>query len=79
MIVVFSLSALCWKRIRDLWKFPDGRNRLRGKLSLVLMGRAMLSKSLIQFSVDGWSFVPSMLFTWGQTMVEVTKIMVTSF
>ena len=32
----------------------------------VLMGRVMLSKSLIQFSVDGW--------TWGQTMVEVMKI-----
>ena len=43
------------------------------------MGRAILSKSLIQFSVDGWSCVPSLLFTWGQTMVEVMKIMVTSF
>ena len=42
------------------------------------MGGAMLSKSLIQFSVDGWSCVPSLLFTWGQTMVEVMKIMVTS-
>ena len=40
---------------------------------------AMLSKSLIQFSIDGWRFVPSLLFTWGQTMVEVTKIMATSF
>ena len=39
----------------------------------------MLSKSLIQFSVDGWSCVPSPLFTCGQTMVEVMKIMVTSF
>ena len=38
----------------------------------------MLSKSLIQFSVDGWSCVPFLLFTWGQTMVEVMKIMVTS-
>ena len=38
----------------------------------------MLSKSLIQFSVDGWSCVSSLLFTWGQTMVEVMKIMVTS-
>ena len=38
----------------------------------------MLSKSLIQFSVDGWSCVPSLLFTWGQTMVEVMKILVTS-
>ena len=29
---------------------------------------AMLSKSSIQFSVDGWRCVPSLLlFTWGQT------------
>ena len=39
----------------------------------------MLSKSLIQISVDRWSCVPSLLFTWGQTMVEVMKIMATSF
>ena len=32
------------------------------KLGLVLMGRAMLSKSLIQFSVDGQGCVPSLLF-----------------
>ena len=38
----------------------------------------MLNISLIQFSADGWSYVPSLLFTWGQTMVEVMKIMVTS-
>ena len=49
-----------------------------GKLGLVLMGGAMLSKSLIQFCVDGWSYVPSLLFTWGQTMVETMKKMVTS-
>ena len=29
---------------------------------LVLMGRAMLIKSLIQFSVDGWGCVSSLLF-----------------
>ena len=40
---------------------------------------AIYSKSLIQFSVDGWGCVPSLLFTWGQTMVEVMKTMVTSF
>ena len=34
----------------------------RGKLGLVLMGGAMLSKSLIQFSVDGWGCIPSLLF-----------------
>ena len=33
-----------------------------GKLDLVLMGGAMLSKSLIQFSVEGWGCVPSLLF-----------------
>ena len=32
-----------------------------GKLGLVLMGRAMLSKTLIQFSIDGWGCVPSLL------------------
>ena len=37
----------------------------------VLFWWAMLSKSLIQFSVDGWSCVPFLLFTWGQTTVEV--------
>ena len=36
--------------------------RLRGKLGLVLMARAMLSKSLIQFSVAEWGCVPSLLF-----------------
>ena len=29
------------------------------------MGEAVLSKSLIQFSVDGWSYVPSLLFNLG--------------
>ena len=39
----------------------------------------MFSKPLIQFSVDGWSGVPSLLFTWNQTKMEVMKIMATSF
>ena len=30
--------------------------------SLALMGMAMLSKYLIQFSVDGWGYVPSLFF-----------------
>ena len=33
-----------------------------GKLGLVLMGRVMLSKSLIQFSVEVWGCVPSLSF-----------------
>ena len=44
-------------------------------MGLVLMGRVMFSKSLIQLSVDGWGCVPSLLFTWGQTIVKVMKIM----
>ena len=32
------------------------------KLGLVLMGAAMLHKSLIQFSVEGQGYVPSLLF-----------------
>ena len=77
--MVFSLSALWWRRIRGLWKLPDGRDWLRGKLDLVLMGGAMLSKTLIQSSIDEWSCVPSLLFIWGQIMVKVMKIMATSF
>ena len=59
------LSALWLIRIRGLWKLPDGRDWLWGKLGLVLMGGAMLSKSLIQFSVDdGQGCVPFLLFDW---------------
>ena len=50
-----------------------------GELGLVLMGGAMLSKSLFQFSVDGWGCVPSLLFNLRPSMVEVMKIMATSF
>ena len=62
LIVVFILTALWWRRMRRLWKLPDGRDWLRRKLDLILMGGAMLGKSLIQFSVDGWGRVPSLLF-----------------
>ena len=43
-------------------ELSDGNDLLRGKLGLVLLGRAMLSKSLIQFSVDGWGCIPSLLY-----------------
>ena len=39
-----------------------GETDCGGKLGLVLMGRAILSESLIQFSVDGQGCVPSLLF-----------------
>ena len=46
-----------------MWKPPDGRDWLRGKQGLLaLVGMAMLNKSLIQFSVDGWDCVPPPLY-----------------
>ena len=51
-----------WRRIRGLWKLPDGRDWLRGKLGRVLMGGAMFCKSLIQFYVEGQDSVLSLLF-----------------
>ena len=43
------------------------------------MSRFILIKSLIQFSVEEWICVHSLLFTWGQTVVEAMKIMAASF
>ena len=60
--MVFILSVLWWRKIRGLWQFPDGRDWLWGKLGLVLLGGVMASKSLIEFSVEGWGYVPSLLF-----------------
>ena len=59
---VFSLSAFWGRRIRSLWKLPDGRDWVREKLGLVLMGVAVLNKPLIQFSVEEWGYVRSLLF-----------------
>ena len=39
-----------------------GETECGGKLGLVLMGGAILIKSLVQFSVDGPGCVPSLLF-----------------
>ena len=57
-----GFHSIWWIRLRGLWKFPGRRDWLWGKLGLVLMGGAMLIESSIQFSVDGWSCVPSLLF-----------------
>ena len=58
--MVFILSALWWRSIRGLWKLPYGRDWLRGRPSLVLMGRTMLIKSLFEFSVENQGYVPSL-------------------
>ena len=53
--------SVCLPSDGGLWRLPDGRDWLKGKLGLVLMDGAVLSKSLIQFSVDGWGCVPFLL------------------
>ena len=62
--LVFCFHSVCplVDKNRCLWKFPDEREWLWGNLGLVLMGRSMLSKSLIQLSVDGQGCVLSLLF-----------------
>ena len=45
-----------------MWKLSGGRDWLWGNLGLALMGGAMLSTSLIQFSADGWGCVPFLWF-----------------
>ena len=44
-----------------------------------LFTHSMLSKSLIQFSVDGRSVFPSGCLVWEQTVVGVMAVMTTSF
>ena len=50
--IVILASSVC-PLVRGLCKLPDGRDQLWGKLCLALVGRAMLSKSLIQLSTMG--------------------------
>ena len=40
------------KKIRVLWKLPDGKDWLWGKLGLALVCEVLLTKSLIQLYVD---------------------------
>ena len=49
--VIFILSVIWWMRIRGLWKLPDGRHWLWGKLGLALVGKVILSISLIYYGV----------------------------
>ena len=50
--------------IRGLCQLLDGRGWLWSRLHPALVGRAMLGKSLIQFSVDGCSCTDSLLVDW---------------
>ena len=53
----FYLSVLWW-----VWNLPDRKDWLSEKVGLILMGGAMFSKSLTQFSVIEWGFISSLLF-----------------
>ena len=76
-----GFHSVCPLRDKDkrLWKIPPGRDWLWRKLGLVLMGWAMFSKSLIQFSIDGRGCVHSLLFDLRPNYGGVMKIMATSF
>ena len=52
---------LCSQRWRSSTQSAKTKTQ-RGKPGLAPMGEAMLSKSLIQFFVEGWGCVPSLLF-----------------
>ena len=49
--IVVLISSVSPLKIRGLCKLPDGRDLL-GKLVLALVGRTILSKTLIQLSAD---------------------------
>ena len=59
-------------RIRGLYKLSNGRDRLWGKLGLGLVGRAVLSKTWIQLSADGWGYAPLPVscLAWGDPVLE---------
>ena len=56
-------SALWWMRLRGLCKLPDGRDCQQEKMCLALLGRALLSKALIQLS-DEWGCTSSLVVVW---------------
>ena len=58
------LSALWWMRLIGLRKLLDGRELWWERLGLALVGRALLSKALIQLSADRWGCTPSLVVVW---------------
>ena len=74
VIVIFILSVLWMDKDKRLVEASRWDGLMWGNLGLVLMGETMLSKSLIQFSVDGQGCVPSYCLAWGKTVVGVIAI-----
>ena len=59
LIMVFILSALWWIKIRDLWKLPDGRDRLRRYES---MKTPYISIKILTQSTTSFFFLPKSHF-----------------
>ena len=66
-------------KVTDAWKLPDGRDWLWRKLGLFLMEGPCSVNLQSNFLLMGGSVFLPCCSTWDQTMVEVMKIMATSF
>ena len=62
--------------VRCSYKLPVGRDWLLGKLGHALVGRALLSKSLIQLSADKWGCYSSLLVVWPDSVLGSIDSMV---
>ena len=61
---LLASSVFWWMKLGELCKFPDGRDWQWEKLGLALVDRALLSKALIPFSANGWSYTPFLVLVW---------------
>ena len=62
IVLTFSLCHLMDEE--GLCRLPDWRDWPWEKLGLALVGKAVLSKSLIQLSADWWGYATSLLVVW---------------
>ena len=78
LLFLLPLPALWWRRLWGLYNLPGGRDWWWEKLVLVLVGRALLTKALIQLSADGWFCTPSLVvfLTWGDPTLRYMGSMV---
>ena len=66
-------------RIRGLWKRPDGRDWLWGKLDLALVARPSLVNLESNFLLMGEAVILPYRLVCGKTMVGLMAVMVTLF
>ena len=69
-----SVCPLTEKDRGLLWKLPDGIDWLRGILGLVLMGGAMFSKSLLQFSVDNVPVIMKLTYIQFSSVQSLSRV-----